>query len=159
MFFLRKVLLLNYTEHLNTVSVFTSAVTDEVGGENMAKKSKVKKAKFTEEAGIGDEPQAVEVPTEVEAPIEAPTEAPTAEAPVKVRKPTVLGSRGGGMYAKLQTYLTGLSDDAEVTKKSIEAELGAHSGYVQMCITKAVADGFMVKEGKAKFKVVHPVAS
>ena len=158
MFFLRKVLLLNYTEHLNTVSVFTSAVTDEVGGEKMAKKSKVKKAKFTEEAGMGDEPQAVESAV-VEAPAEAPTETHTAEAPVKVRKPTVLGSRGGGMYAKLQTYLTGLSDDAEVTKKSIEAELGAHSGYVQMCITKAVADGFMVKEGKAKFKVVHPVAS
>jgi hypothetical protein len=158
MFFLRKVLLLNYTEHLNTVSVFTSAVTDEVGGEKMAKKSKVKKAKFTEEACMGDEPQAVESAV-VEAPAEAPTETPTAEAPVKVRKPTVLGSRGGGMYAKLQTYLTGLSDDAEVTKKSIEAELGAHSGYVQMCITKAVADGFMVKEGKAKFKVVHPVAS
>ena len=158
MFFLRKVLLLNYTEHLNTVSVFTSAVTDEVGGENMAKKSKSKKAKFTEEAGMGDEPQAVE-PAVVEAPAEAPTETPTAEAPVKVRKPTVLGSRGGGMYAKLQTYLAGLCDCAEVTRKDIEVALGSHSGYVQICILQAIKDGLIVKEDKAKFKVVHPVAS
>ena len=155
MFFLRKVLLLNYTEHLNTVSVFTSAVTDEVGGENMAKKSKSKKAKFTEEEGIGTEPQAI-----VETPAEAPTEAVT-EAPVKVKKKwydvnvNTIGKRGGGMMDKLTEYLAGLCDCAEVTRKDIETALGSHSGYVQICMLQALKDGLIVKDGKAKFKVVH----
>ena len=63
------------------------------------------------------------------------------------------------MMAKLTEYLAGLCDCAEVTRKQIEEQLGAHGGYVQMCIAKAVADGFIVKDGRAKFKVVKGTAS
>ena len=138
---------------LNSIAEETANIyVQEIGGEKVAKK-KTKKPAFAEETTIGEEPAVAETP--VEAPVETAPETP---AP-KVRKPTVLGSRGGGMYAKLTTYLTGLVADVEVTRKDIETALGAHSGYVQMCIAKAVADGLIVKEGKAKFKVVHPVAS
>jgi hypothetical protein len=133
-------------ENFITVTEHTVSITDSGGGEKMAKKKvKEKKPAFAEE-------------TMGEAPVETVPETPV-EPTKKVRKPSVLGSRGGGMYAKLTTYLQGLCDCAEVTKKDIETELGAHSGYVQMCIAKAVADGFIVKDGKAKFKVVKGTAS
>jgi len=142
-------------ENFITVTEHTVSITDSGGGEKMAKKKvKEKKPAFAEET-MGE--TSVETPP-VEAPVETVPETPV-EPTKKVRKPSVLGSQGGGMYAKLTTYLQGLCDCAEVTKKDIETELGAHSGYVQMCIAKAVADGFIVKDGKAKFKVVKGTAS